>query len=199
MKPKVLALVIVVVLVAIGVGLKLVDKVDKNDKNDKNENKPVISAELAGEVGLTLTGGEKALQTDKVPPDFFMVKDGQETIALSELNGKYVFMNFWTTWCHYCREEMPDLNKLYLEFNEKNVEFIFINATTQEKNIDDVITYLKESNYSMPVYLDRKGEVTKAYGVPGFPFTVVLNPEGQVIYARGGPISYAQAKELLSQ
>lgn len=191
MKPKILAMLLVVILVAAGGWMA--------SFGDKPDSKDAGSVKLAGEVSLSLPEEQKTVQPDKMPPDFFIIKENHEPITLHELEGKYVFINFWNTWCPPCKEEMPDLNKLYLEYGEENVEFIFINIAIQEKSLDDITSFLSANNYSIPVYLDRKGEVARVYGIQGIPTTVILNPEGQVVYARAGQISYQDAKSIINQ
>lgn len=186
MKPKLLTVLVVVLLVAAGLWLA-------------PPGKEAAEGELAGEVALSLPGEQRIVQVDKIPPDFFIIKNDQQALALSEIKDKYVFINFWNTWCPPCRAEMPDLNKLYLEYGGKNVEFIFINIAGQEKSLADVKSFLAENNYSIPVYLDRQGEVARAYGIRGIPTTVVINPAGELVYAASGQINYEQARSLITE
>ncbi|SFR13304.1 TlpA family protein disulfide reductase [Desulfoscipio geothermicus] len=151
---------------------------------------------LAGEVSLTLPGEQKTVDPDMSPPDFFIIGENKGETTLSELKGKPVFINFWNTWCPPCRAEMPELDKLYREYGN-DAEFIFINITSQEESLADVTTFLSDNGYSIPVYLDRRGEVAGAYGIRGIPTTVVLDAQGEVVYAAAGQISYDKAKSLI--
>lgn len=186
MKPKLLTVLVVVILVIAGLWLALPGKETKG-------------VELAGEVSLSLPGEQRTVQPGQIPPDFFLIRNDRRATALSGIKDKYVFINFWNTWCPPCRAELPDLNKLYLEYRDKNVEFVFINITTQEKSPAVVQSFLSENNYAIPVYLDRRGEVARAYGIRGIPTTVVLNPAGELVYAASGQITYEQARSLITQ
>lgn len=204
MKFKIITVLVVAVIVAVGAYLA----------PEGNEEGVVDSPDtkLAGEVVVSLPAGskQKELQRGHMPPDFYIIKEnmpnrnnqsdqaGQQIYALSDLAGKYVLINFWNTWCPPCQEEMPGLNRLYLDYHQEDVEFLFINITGREKSIADVETFLADNNYSLPVYLDRWGEVTGLYGgVPAIPTTVVIDPRGQVVYAAAGPITYEKTKSLL--
>ncbi|SFG69035.1 Thiol-disulfide isomerase or thioredoxin [Desulfotomaculum arcticum] len=189
MKPKILTAFVVVVIVAVGMWLA---------KPGPESEPEVGEGKLAGEVSLTAPGEQKTVQPDKVPPDFFLISKDSEPVALSEIKDQYIFINFWNTWCPPCQEEMPELNKLYLEYANKNVKFIFINIAAQEKSVDDVTAYLRKHGYSIPVYLDTRADVAMVYGIRGIPTTIILNPQGQVIYAESGPISYEKAKGLIT-
>lgn len=152
---------------------------------------------VAGEVAVTAPPGSgKTVPSGRIPPEFIVSRGGQN-LLLEDFRGKYVFINFWNTWCPPCREEMPDLNRLYQDYRDKNVEFLFINITLQEKSREQVESFLKEMNLQLPVYLDRRGEVAMAYGVRSIPSTLVLNPKGEVVYARAGPLTYKQAESLI--
>lgn len=203
MKFKIITVLVVAVIVAVGVWIA--PEGNKEGVIDSPDTK------LFGEVAVTLPEGseQKELQRGHMPPDFYIIKENmpnrnnqsdqaeQQVYVLSELTGKYVLINFWNTWCPSCQEEMPGLNRLYLDYHQKNVEFLFINITSGEKDVADVQTFLTENNYSLPVYLDRRGEVAGMYGVPAIPTTVVVGPRGQVVYAAAGPITYEKAKSLL--
>jgi len=158
----------------------------------------ISAAGVAGEVALSLAGEQRTVEPDMTPPDFFIIPDEGKAISLAELKGKPVFINFWNTWCPPCREEMPDLDRLYREYGQ-DVEFIFINILTGEKSLHDVTGFLSDNDYSIPVYLDRQGEVARAYGISGIPTTVVLSGSGEVVYASAGSISYNKAKSFIKQ
>jgi len=195
MKPKLITVLVVLIIVAAGVWLASGD----DSKGGDGQN-----TRLTGEVVVSLPGGatQKNLQPDQTPPDFYILKEKQPTgdeqiSTLSELNGKYVLINFWATWCPPCRAEMPELNQLYLDYGRQNVEFLFINLTSAEKSTAEVENFLVNNNYAMPVYLDQRGEVADAYHVSAIPTTVIIDPTGQVVYNAAGQIAYEQAKSLL--
>lgn len=112
---------------------------------------------------------------------------------------KYIFINFWNTWCPPCREEMPDLARLYRDYRDKNVAFYFINITAGEKSPAEVTRFLQQQKLTLPVYLDETGEVATAFGVRAIPTTVVVNPSGRLVYARAGTLTYEKAAALLQQ
>ncbi|GFZ33844.1 hypothetical protein CSC2_43700 [Clostridium zeae] len=57
--------------------------------------------------------------------------DGKE-VSLSDLKGKNIFINFWATWCPYCVQEMPEIEKLYQE--TKNSDLIILGIDIGEDN-----------------------------------------------------------------
>ncbi|HHW30760.1 MAG TPA: TlpA family protein disulfide reductase [Clostridiaceae bacterium] len=116
-------------------------------------------------------------------PDFTIEDMEGNKVSLSDFRGKYVFMNFWATWCGYCVQEMPDLDKAYKEM-EKEGDAVIIAVNVQEE-LETVKKFIEEGNLSMPVLMDYKGEASRLYGihVSGIPVTYVIDREG-ALYGR---------------
>src|SRR5699024_12509827 len=90
----------------------------QNEKGEVNN--------LADDVGLGK--GEKAPNLE------IKTLDG-EKVKLSDYEGEKVIVNFWATWCPPCREEIPDLQKLYDNYD---VEILAIDLTETESSLDVV-------------------------------------------------------------
>jgi len=192
MNPRILAVLVAVVLLA-GALWYAVAGGKTTGPDEKKEDAKMI----AGEVMVTPPPGSgRTVPPGRVPPEFLISLDGRN-LLLEDFRGKYVFINFWNSWCPPCREEMPDLNRLYLDYRDKNVEFLFINITVQEKTPEQVEEFMKDLHLQLPVYLDRRGEVASTCGVRSIPSTLVLDPGGKVVYARPGPLTYEQAEKLV--
>lgn len=162
-----------------------------------NRSKNNIPQGITGEVSITAPPGvSRVLPANQVPPSFFITR-ANKTLTLGDLKGKYIFLSFWNTWCPPCRAEIPDLNRLYLQYRDKNVEFLFINITAWEKSEAEVTDFLQRENLQLPVYLDRRAEVAASYGVRSIPTTIVIKPDGRVVYAGAGQLTYEKAELLL--
>lgn len=126
----------------------------------------------------------------------FSVKDqyGKEH-NLSEYQGKVVLLNFWTTWCTYCKQEMPDLQSLYEEFGKNEGEVIILgvanpstsnNRNAQDVSKEEIIKFLEENSISYPVLMDETGEIFEKYRISAYPTTAVLDKRGEMFkYAMG--------------
>lgn len=129
---------------------------------------------------------------DQLPlaPDFTLkTLDGKE-VTLSELQGKKVILNFWATWCPPCRAEMPDMEKFYKEYKDKNVEILAINFTTSEKNPEDVKKFIKDFGITFPVLLDEENIVNDIYQPQGIPNSFFIDSKGVAQYHIIGPVNY---------
>jgi peroxiredoxin len=110
-----------------------------------------------------------------VAPDFELIDTDGNTHRLSDYRGKTVIINFWTTWCPPCREEIPSMNRAYEVLADENVEILAINMVTADYPAD------------FPLLLDREGAVIAEWPVKGLPTTYVVAPDGSIAYrAIGG-------------
>ena len=120
-------------------------------------------------------------------------KYGNET-KLSEFSGKGIVLNFWASWCPPCKKEMPDFEDLYKEYGDE-VQFLMVNATSWEYNLQDGKKYIEEQGYTFPVYYDLNGEAPEAYDFDSIPRTFFIDKEGNIVKAHTGILSSAKLKE----
>jgi thiol-disulfide isomerase/thioredoxin len=103
--------------------------------------------------------------------------DGEE-YSLADFRGRPVVLSFFTTWCPYCAEELPILEKLYREYQDK-ASLVILGIDLQESK-DLVVRFIERLGVSFPVLLDQRGEAASAYRILGLPTLFFINPEGQV-------------------
>jgi peroxiredoxin len=131
-------------------------------------------------------------QAEKIMvPDFTLNDLDGKSVKLSDYRGKIVILNFWAVWCKYCKLEMPDLNELNKELEKGNDAVIL--AVDVQESPDKVRNYLTSNNIGLKVLLDEEGAVAEAYGITGYPTTLVINKDGS-LYTH---ISGAADKETL--
>ena len=111
-------------------------------------------------------------------PDFTVVDaDGRE-VKLSDFRGKPTVVNFWATWCGYCKQEMPDFEEVYLEMGDE-VNFLMVNMTDgRRETVEKASTYIADSGYTFPVYYDTQMEAMFTYGAYSLPVTYFFDAEG---------------------
>jgi len=122
-------------------------------------------------------------------------------IALSDLKGKVVFLNFWATWCKPCEEEMPAMERLHRRYKDKGLVVLAISEDVDGASV--VGPYLKKHNLTFPVGLDPKMAVAGDYGVWAVPSTFIIDRSGKrILFANGvrqwdGPHADALFESLL--
>jgi len=152
---------------------------------------------VLGVVGLTVVVGIFSLTLTrshapdiKPAADFLLPDLNGQVVRLSQLKGKVVMLNVWTTWCPPCRKEMPTMETLYRQL--KSADFVMLAASQDVDGKNTVVPYLQEGGFTFPVLLDVQGEVGKKYGVTGYPETFIINRQGDVVYRHIGYNDWAQ-------
>ncbi len=123
--------------------------------------------------------------------DFTVYDCNNNKVSLSEkLNeGKPVIFNYWTTWCPYCLEEMPDFEEVYKEYGDR-VTFMMIDVNGGGNDtIPEAKAYIEKMGYTFPVYFDTDLSATYAYGVGSFPTTGIIDADGKLYYCQAGMLT----------
>ena len=105
--------------------------------------------------------------------------DGKE-ITLSDYRGKYVFLDFWASWCGPCRMEMPNMQELYKTY-KKDLVIIGISLDKDEAKWKEAVKEFDMKWLQCCDPLEFHGEVAPRYKVAGIPRTVLVDPEGKVV------------------
>lgn len=141
-------------------------------------------------IGLKI--GERA-------PDFQVETLDGDTIALSELRGQPVLLNFWATWCGPCRVEMPDIESVYQTYQAQGFVVIGVNQTTSELAMGDVRDFVAETGVTFPIGLDVTNSLNTNYGIFGLPTTFLIDGNGIIVEVWTGLVSGDWLLDSLSQ
>ena len=159
------------------------------------------SAEDAEEADHT-DGSEGEKLTPAV--DFNLTDQYGNTHTLSQYKGKTIFLNFWGTWCPPCRAEMPDIQKLYEEFDQEGEDALVILGVAapnlgKEKSEDGIKTFLEENGYTYPVLMDTEAELFQTYGITSFPTTIMIDRDGNLFGYATGQLNEETMRSIIQQ
>jgi thiol-disulfide isomerase/thioredoxin len=90
-----------------------------------------------------------------------------------------VVLSFWATWCQPCKQEIPHLMKIALEFEQKPVKFFLVDAREQVTE-DSVKTVLASRGYTLQCLVDATGRFAEKYAVFSLPVLVIIDKYGVV-------------------
>lgn len=130
----------------------------------------------------------------------FSLKDlnGKE-VPLKDFRGKPVLLMFWATWCPSCCEEIPVLEKFYLE---KKNQLTLLSLAIDGENEKKVRRITKENKITFPVLLDPREKTARAYGVKFIPIFFLIDSSGLLVGKIVGerdwasPEAWAAVKEV---
>ena len=117
------------------------------------------------------------------------------SIALEELRGKGLLVNFWATWCAPCLKEMPLLRALHRRYN--GVYFQIVSVTDDERGKVDA--WLAENPLPFAVLHDARSELRASLKAEVLPFSVYIGPDGRVAGAVAGVLNAQQTTEAIER
>jgi peroxiredoxin len=118
---------------------------------------------------------------DQAPDDFKLVLQNGKTTSLKELRGKVVVLQFTASWCSVCRKEMPHLEALWKE--NQNKDFVLIGVDRDEP-LAVVQKFHKDMKLSYPLALDPAADIFGRFAnkKSGVTRNVVIDRTGKIVY-----------------
>ncbi len=111
---------------------------------------------------------------------------GGGMVDLKQLQGKLVLVDFWATWCKPCMDEAQHMVKIYNTWGPRGLQIIGISL---DNNQQKMIQVCRQQGFNWPQYFDGQGwnnRIWREWGERGIPFTVLLGPDGTVLW-KGHP------------
>lgn len=143
------------------------------------------------ENGATVNPTETPEASSKLAAyDFTLTDQYGNNHTLSDYKGKVVFINFWATWCPPCKEELPDIEALYREYNFNEDEVVLlgvVNPSTDEfpqnsdVSIEEINKFMDDNGYTFPTLFDESSNVLRKYGISAFPTTFIVDKYGDFV------------------
>ncbi len=108
--------------------------------------------------------------------------DGSVT-SLTDLKGKYTYIDFWATWCGPCKKEFPALKEVEKSYHGKNIQFVGI-SVDEEKDFEKwkkMVNDLELEGVQLFADAAFTSAFVKRYGVISIPRYILLDPEGNIV------------------
>lgn len=119
------------------------------------------------------------LKAGRPSPDFSFPDINGKNVSLSDLRGKYVYIDCWATWCVPCKGEIPHLKKLEETFRGMNIAFVSISCDRDKAKWEAMV---KEQELTgIQLWGDEDNEFLRKYRVQGIPRFIWIGPDGRII------------------
>ncbi|WP_435416424.1 TlpA family protein disulfide reductase [Polaribacter aestuariivivens] len=163
----------------------------ENSTNEKNNEKIAVDYKKL-----------KSLAKGNPSPQFTNYENNAGgTKSLSDLKGKYVYIDVWATWCGPCIAEIPSLKKIEKEFHDKNIQFLSI-SIDEEKDHDKWKKMIVDRELGgMQLMADNNWEsqFIEDYMIKGIPRFILLDPQGNIVTANAPRPSNEKLVTLLNE
>lgn len=152
---------------------------------------PLVIITLLAFLGFQLSNKSAA------PDVTFTTIDGKK-IAMANLKGKVVLVNFWATDCPGCVKEMPALVNTYNQYSKKGFEIIAVAMPYDPPA--QVLNYTKQKGLPFPVMHDGLSEVTEKFGgINLTPTTYIFDKQGHLLRRTIGNIDFTDLNLILNK
>ncbi len=138
---------------------------------------------LCASFAVVASTASPALAPAIAAPDFTLTAMGGQKMHLKDQRGRVVMVNFWATWCGPCRQEMPQLNRLFEKYRSSGFVLLGVNVDDDTSTAREVASKL---GVTFPVLLDTDKTVSKLYELSTMPSTVIIDRDGKVRYMHRG-------------
>lgn len=179
--------IILTVIVVGMLGFAMYEFIGSTSDDDQEENGAMITAPTTNNEEEVESFDDIGLGKGETAPDFKLKNLEGETVSLSDYKGKRVLVNFWATWCPPCREEIPDLQKLY---DSEDVVILAVNLTDTEENEENIADFVDSYEMTFPVLLDESSDVSSAYQVYAYPTSYMIDSNGHIQFIALGAMDY---------
>lgn len=124
-----------------------------------------------------------------------------DSIALADLRGKVVLVNFWATWCPPCRVEMPGFQKVYTKYRDQGFTIVGLSNDRGPRSV--VTEFVQARSLTFPIAM-ANAEAVRAFGHPrALPTSYLIDRQGRIRYTVPGIFAQAAldraVRELLAE
>lgn len=146
--------------------------------NKLNENYPGTIAVLQLKQQLDEL---RPLAVGQIAPEIELPNPDGEVLKLSDLRGKYILIDFWAAWCKPCREENPNLVRLYAEYKDKGFDVLGVSL---DRSREDWVKAIEVDGLTWAQVSDLQyfnSVAAETYQISAIPATYLIDPDGRII------------------
>lgn len=140
--------------------------------------------------------GDKSAEVGAEVTNFTLLTPEDQPLSFDQFEGKYVYLNFWASWCGPCHQEFPQLEEIYAAYKDQGFEVLGVST---DKNKDAWLKDLEKIQLPWPQVRDGEGDESIAlrqFGVTALPTSFLIGPDGKIL-AKG--LRVAQLEEELKK
>lgn len=135
-------------------------------------------------LAMIFAAGAAASAEDGAAPDIELQDLAGDMVRLSSFEGRSpVLLVFWTTWCPYCTRQIPNINQLEEAFGPDELAVLAVNSGQRRAQVLD---HVRHTGIRYRVLLDPDQTAGEAYGVTGYPYMVLIDRDGRIIFTSYG-------------
>jgi peroxiredoxin len=123
----------------------------------------------------------KSTAVGQPAPEIALPDPQGQVVTLSSMKGKYVLVDFWAKWCGPCRQENPNVVRVYNKYKDKGFTVFGVSL---DRSKEDWVKAIQDDGLTWTHVSDLKfwqSEAAKTYSITAIPFSLLLDPNGVII------------------
>lgn len=150
-----------------------------------------LAAVLLGAATACLPAGDDVVEVGRPAPRYAAMSLQGDSVSLASLRGDVVLLNIWATWCHPCRTEIPELERLHEQYQARGLHVVGVSVDVGGED-EAVAAFGKEYGMTYPVWRDPDGRVSTLFAAIGVPATYLIGRDGTLLWRKVGPVTEAE-------
>lgn len=142
---------------------------------------------LSAVAGCSADSRRGTVQIGAAAPQYATVALGGDSVSLAGLRGKVVVLNVWATWCHPCRDEIPQLEALHQRFAKDGLALVGVSVDNGGMD-EGIRQFMRDFKMTYAVWLDPDERVNAQFLTIGVPETFVIDRAGVIRWHKIGAI-----------
>ncbi|MDP3435752.1 MAG: TlpA disulfide reductase family protein [Bacteroidales bacterium] len=160
-----------------------------------NKLSPQIQKTPDGEKVAAYIRGVKGTNSGSLVKNFVLNDQDGNPISFDSFRGKYVWIDFWASWCAPCKQAFPHMREIYAKYKDKNFEILGIST---DSKIEPWLKILPQINNPWPQVWDSKN-IMGEFAVTAFPTSFLIDPTGKIILKEVGFIQNGELEKKLAE
>ena len=120
-------------------------------------------------------------------PEYSAVSLAGDSVSLTGMRGRVVLLNVWATWCHPCRDEIPELREIQTRYQGQ--PFDVVGVSVDAEGAESLIgAFIEEFGMNYPIWLDPEDRVSTRFLLVGVPTTFLIDKQGVLRWRKTGPV-----------
>ena len=157
--------------------------------------------------GITASADPNGVRANLLPansrkpaPEFALTDSSGETISVRNYRGKVLLLDFWATWCHGCKQEIPWFSEFHRKYASKGLNVVGLSMDSD--GWKSVRPFLKSANVPYRIIVGDDA-IAKKYGIESMPDTFLIDRDGRIAATYFGLVDQsdieANIQTMLSQ
>ena len=134
-----------------------------------------LSAFLFNEYAEGTNPDRSGRMIDRQAPDLKLKDLSGNEVSIASFKGKTVLLNFWASWCPYCRKERAELNILHNDYKDRDLVIVSVSI---DRSLEKLKRYMKEMPAEFIVLSDTEGSSAGSYEIMGLPTSYIIDSKG---------------------